>query len=50
VGGYGHVAYVSAVYDDGSILIEEYNWSAYSYGTRRLYPGGGYWPSNFINF
>lgn len=50
VGGYGHVAYVSAVYDDGSILIEEYNWNAYSYGTRRLYPGGGYWPSNFINF
>jgi surface antigen len=50
VGNFGHVAYVSAVYDDGSILVEEYNWSAYAYGTRRLYPGGGYWPSNFINF
>jgi surface antigen len=50
VGGYGHVAYVSAVYDDGSILIDEYNWNAYDYGTRRLYPGGGYWPSSFINF
>jgi surface antigen len=50
VGGYGHVAYVSRVYADGSILIEEYNWHAYDYGTRRLYPGGGYWPSNFIDF
>ncbi|HEX8432124.1 MAG TPA: CHAP domain-containing protein [Longimicrobium sp.] len=50
VGGFGHVAYVSRVYSDGSILIEEYNWRAYAYGTRRLYPGGGYWPSNFIDF
>ena len=53
VGGasaWGHVAYVAAVYSDGSILIEEYNANPYAYGTRRLYPGGGYWPSNFIDF
>jgi surface antigen len=50
VGGWGHVAYVAAVYADGSILVEEYNWIAYDYGTRRIYPGGGYWPSNFIDF
>lgn len=47
----GHVAYVAAVYSDGSFLAEEYNWAtAYGYGTRRIYPGGGYWPSNFIDF
>jgi surface antigen len=53
VGGaspWGHVAYVAAVYSDGSILIEEYNANPYAYGTRRIYPGGGYWPSNFIDF
>lgn len=45
----GHVAYVSAVYSDGSILIEEYNTVPYAYGTRRIYPGNK-WPSYFIDF
>lgn len=50
-GGYGHVGYVAAVYSDGSFLLEEYNWAtAYGYGTRRIYPGSGSWPSNFIDF
>lgn len=48
-GPLGHVAYVSAVYSDGSILVEEYNVIAYAYGTRRLYPGGESWPSTFID-
>jgi surface antigen len=36
--GYGanHVAYVQAVNDDGTITIEEYNWSALVYGTRTI--------------
>lgn len=46
----GHVAYVAAVYSDGSFLAEEYNVNAYAYGTRRIYPGGGRWPSHFIGF
>lgn len=50
-GGFGHVAYVADVYADGSFLLEEYNWAtAYGYGTRRIYPGSGSWPSNFIDF
>lgn len=50
-GGYGHVGYVAAVYADGSFLLEEYNWATpYGYGTRRIYPGSGSWPSNFIDF
>jgi len=49
-GGFGHVGYVAAVYSDGSFLVEEYNWAtAYGYGTRRIYPGSGSWPSNFID-
>lgn len=52
VGGmsaWGHVAYVAAVYSDGSFLAEEYNFNAYAYGTRRIYPGSA-WPSTFIDF
>lgn len=48
--GYGHVAYVAAVYSSTDILIEEYNWSYGAYTTRRITAGGGYWPSNFIDF
>ena len=34
-GRYGHVAYVSEVRGDGSVVVEEYNFtSAYNYGTR----------------
>lgn len=36
--GYGenHVAYVQAVNDDGTVMIEEYNFDRLSYGTRTL--------------
>lgn len=36
--GYGanHVAYVQAVNDDGSIVIEEYNWTPLTYGSRTI--------------
>lgn len=37
-GGYGHVAYVEAVYGNGSVLISEYNWTPYSYSTRTVNP------------
>jgi surface antigen len=47
---YGHVAYVAAVYSDGSILVEEYNVTPLAYGTRRIYPGSNRWPSVFIQF
>ncbi|MFJ5924544.1 CHAP domain-containing protein [Kitasatospora sp. NPDC092948] len=34
-GSFGHVAYVNAVYSDGSFDVEEYNWNVKtSYGTR----------------
>ena len=34
---YGHVAYVAAVHNDGTITVEEYNWAtAGGYGTRRI--------------
>ncbi|MCL5094336.1 MAG: CHAP domain-containing protein [Patescibacteria group bacterium] len=38
VGGYGHVAYVEAVYNNGTVLISEYNWIPYSYSTRIVNP------------
>lgn len=35
-GAYGHVAYVNAVYADGSFDVEEYNWNTrLGYGTRK---------------
>jgi surface antigen len=34
VHGLGHVAYVNAVYSDGSFDVEEYNWVPGVYGTR----------------
>ncbi len=38
IGGYGHVAYVEAVYGNGTILISEYNWVPYSYSSRVINP------------
>lgn len=38
IGGYGHVAFVEAVYGDGTILISEYNWVPYSYSQRVINP------------
>lgn len=38
IGGYGHVAYVEAVYGNGTILISEYNWTPYSYSSRVINP------------
>jgi len=38
VGYYGHVAYVEAVYGNGTILISEYNWTPYSYSARVINP------------
>lgn len=35
-GGYGHVAFVAAVHNDGTITIEEYNYSAYAYSSRKI--------------
>lgn len=44
----GHVAYVAAVHNDGTVTIEEYNWSTYGgYGTRRISATS---VSNYIHF
>lgn len=40
----GHVAYVEAVYDDGTILVSEYNYIPYSYSERRVPK----WEFNYI--
>jgi hypothetical protein len=49
-GGRGHVAIVSAVREDGSIVIEEYNfYNRGNYGTRILRPGTADWPTKFIH-
>lgn len=46
----GHVAIVSAIYADGSILVEEYNWTNRgAYDTRRVAPGNKYYPDAFIH-
>jgi hypothetical protein len=48
--GRGHVAIVSAIREDGSILIEEYNfYNRGNYGTRVLRPGASDWPARFIH-
>ena len=51
-GGYGHVAWVSAVNGDGSVDIEEYNANNDgNYSTAKLTSGGSFpWPDNFIHF
>jgi surface antigen len=46
-GNYGHVAYVAAVHNDGYVTVEEYNYTAYAYGTRRI-PASSI--HNFIHF
>jgi surface antigen len=53
-GSAGHVAYVSEVYGDGTIQVEEYNWlSSYNgyvghrYNTRRISAGA---PSRYLQF
>lgn len=38
LGGYGHVAYVEAVYGNGTVLISEYNWVPFSFSTRVVNP------------
>jgi surface antigen len=38
LGAYGHVAFVEAVYGNGTILISEYNWTPYSYSQRVVNP------------
>ena len=45
----GHIAFVENVYSDGTILISEYNYYAYQYGTRILSPGDDWYPDNFIH-
>ncbi|GAB3907083.1 hypothetical protein GCM10029964_104710 [Kibdelosporangium lantanae] len=47
-GPVGHVAYVAAVHDDGTILVLEYNWSAkHRYDARRIGVGA---PSRYLRF
>jgi surface antigen len=44
----GHVAIVSAVHNDGTVTVEEYNWAVYGgYGTRRINAAN---VSNYIHF
>jgi surface antigen len=41
---YNHVAYVSGILNDGSVLVEEYNWEGqHLYGTRVIQPGDAYY-------
>lgn len=47
-GSAGHVAYVSEVYGDGTIQVQEYNWGNFHrYNTRRIYASA---PSRFLRF
>lgn len=53
-GGAGHVAYVSEVYGDGTIQVEEYNWlssmngyTGHRYNTRRISATA---PSRYLQF
>ncbi len=42
--GGNHVAYVSAILDDGSVLLEEYNYAVdHGYGQRVIQPGDAYY-------
>lgn len=49
-GTYGHVNYVQAVNSDGSIHVEEYNWSPnhQAYNQRTITPGDTYFPDSFL--
>jgi surface antigen len=44
--GYGHVAYVAGVNNDGTVLVEDYNWVSGSYNTRNVSKSG----LKFIHF
>ncbi|WP_345367388.1 CHAP domain-containing protein [Actinoallomurus liliacearum] len=44
----GHVAYVEAVYDNGTIKIEEYNWGRFHRWNTRIIPTSD--PSRFLHF
>lgn len=47
-GGAGHVAYVAAVFGDGTIQIDEYNWGTFHrYNSRRISAGT---PSRYLKF
>jgi surface antigen len=47
-GGLGHVAFVSAVFNDGTIQVTEYNWyTAHVYDSRRIGAGE---PSRYLHF
>jgi surface antigen len=51
-GTYGHVCYIQAVAADGTITIEEYNWSpyhqAYNKDLRTQKPGDSLYPDSFL--
>lgn len=49
-GTYGHVNYVQSVDPDGTVHLEEYNWSPnhQAYGTRTAAPGSAYYPDSFL--
>jgi hypothetical protein len=48
--GRAHVAIVSEIRENGSIVIEEYNfYNRGNYGTRVLKPGESDWPTKFIH-
>lgn len=49
-GAYGHVNYVQAVAADGTVHLEEYNWSPnhQAYNQRDAAPGSAYYPDSFL--
>lgn len=49
-GAYGHVNYVQAVKADGTVHLEEYNWSPnhQAYNQRDAAPGSAYYPDSFL--
>lgn len=50
-GAYGHVNYVQKVNTDGSIHVEEYNWSPnhQAYNERTIPAAGPYFPDSFLS-
>jgi surface antigen len=47
-GSAGHVAYVAAVYSDGTIRVWEYNWGTFHRGSARTITAGT--PSRYLHF
>lgn len=51
-GAYGHVAYVQSVTSNGTVKLEEYNWSPYHHAynptVRSQAPGSTYYPDSFL--